>query len=95
MLDRATGNRKRKCYATYTDGDGAEISKFAAENGNMVALKCFRKDFQELKSKNKTANTFISVILMNITNIQKKPHLRYTCNTKIMKSTKVQTLGAI
>ena len=58
VLDRATGNRKRKYYATYTDGDRAEIGKFAAENG---------KDFQELKSKNKIANTFI-VILINIAN---------------------------
>ena len=67
VLDRATGNRKRKHYATYTDGDRAEIGKFAAENG---------KDFQELKSKNKIANTFIIVILINIANIKSRKRNR-------------------
>ena len=69
VLDRAMGNRKRKRYATYTDGDKAEIGKFAVENVNMTALKRFKKDFQELKTKTKIANTFIIVILMNIANI--------------------------
>ena len=69
VLDCATGNRKRKHYATCTDGDRAEIRKFAVENGNMAALKHFRKEFQELKRKNKIANNFIIVVFMNIANI--------------------------
>lgn len=35
----SSAERKRKRYATYTDEDRAKIGRYAAENGNVAALK--------------------------------------------------------
>ena len=42
------GGKKRKIYTAFSEEQRAEISKYAAENGNNAALKRFRHDIQDL-----------------------------------------------
>ena len=41
-------SRKRKQYATYTDEDRGRIGRYAVENGNIAALKCFKSEHKDL-----------------------------------------------
>ena len=51
QVERVIGERqvgKRKKYATYTNEDRAWIGQYAAENGNIRAMKQFKPDFPNL-----------------------------------------------
>ena len=45
-VDRS--ERKRKRYAIYSDEDHANIGRYAAENGNIAALKRYKCEHQDL-----------------------------------------------
>ena len=40
--------KKRKVYTTFSDKTRAEIGRYAAENGNVAALRKFRSDIPDL-----------------------------------------------
>ena len=69
VLDRATGNRKRKCHATYTDGDRTEIGKICCRKWQHGCTEAFQRRFSRSKEQKYNHKYFHYCILMNIADI--------------------------